>query len=171
MKRERDKARRKEKDSWRRWREEKQRENRERCCSVLSEWWRCANILLLLPRCFYPQEAEDEALQALPAEPRTQTDGELEEHHDHEGREHERDRHTRTQGHSKSLSSTCSALDIDVQPVWNGVHYVGHLYGELWILSHLLVNVCRVQKHCCTLCSALVQRVGIWTLMDVYCTR
>lgn len=86
----------------------------------------CVNLrLLLIHLCaFSPQEAKDEALQALPAAQRTQTDRELKERHDHEGREHERNRHAIPQRHSKSLSPSCSALDTGLLPVWGGARYV-----------------------------------------------
>lgn len=46
-----------------------------------------------------PQEAQDQALQALPGEPRAQAGGGREDGHDHEGRQHQPDHHTGAQRH------------------------------------------------------------------------
>lgn len=96
--------------------------NRRRSESPSSLW----GVLLF----FSPQEAEDEALQAFPSEQRTQSNGELQEHHDHERREHEPERHPGPQRHRKSLSTQSSALHSHFTPC---VHQVGHM--ELWVLS------------------------------------
>lgn len=52
--------------------------------------------------CVDPQEAQDEALQALPGEQSAEAGGGREDGHDHEGREHQSDHHTGPERHRKS---------------------------------------------------------------------